>query len=547
MDDIYDVEMASCQEPVCDEMTKDLMLRMGCSEEVARLCGLAVGTQNLGNVCLGPLSDADCKALKATSAVACHAPGESEIEPTPFILSGNFLYTRRNWLYEQTVRNRVLKMSKVELGNEIVVPDDGVFAQLKVRQRQAVEMMCSKQFSLLTGGPGTGKTYTIARAVKLIREKGEIHLGLVAPTGKAAARVKESMVKEAEALGLNVIPTASTIHKLLEPNYDLVTFKHNKNNLLPLNWLIVDEASMIDLPMMAKLLDALPDDCRLTLVGDANQLASVEAGHVFGDLCNMKDVAKCELNVSQRFSQDGEIFTLASAVNNNCPQEALKILHSPSDTLHYYQLKVQDAFKPQNWTKFFAAVKEHFKEFSRQTTAEDAIKRINDCRILCAMRKGPYGVNFLNKVVLKLLEEKTSAQPHVKTPVPMMITKNDKMLGVNNGDVGVVMPKDDYLSLPTDDGQTIRRIPLDLLPDLEMAFASSIHKSQGSEYENVVIVLPPNPISPESQQLNPLLTREILYTAITRTKKGVFLFGSDASIEACCSHAICRQTGLAKE
>ena len=128
-----------------------------------------------------------------------------------------------------------------------------------------------------------------------------------------------------------------------------------------------------------------------------------------------------------------------------------------------------------------------------------------------------------------------------------MITKNDKMLGVNNGDVGVVMPKDDYLSLPSEDGKTIRRIPLDLLPDLEMAFVSSIHKSQGSEYENVIIVLPPNPISPESQQLNPLLTREILYTAITRTKKGIFIFGSDASIETCCSHAICRQTGLARE
>ena len=542
-------EMVFGQEPVCDEMTKSLIMRMGCSEEVARLCGLAVGTQNQGNVCLGPISEEECEMLRGTCAVASLEPGDCGNEPRPFVLSGNFLYTRRNWLYEQTVRNRIREMSKVELGNEIVVPDnpdDAVFGKLEARQRQAIQMMCNNQFSLLTGGPGTGKTYTIARAVKLIREKGEIRLGLVAPTGKAATRVKESMVKEADALGLDVIPAASTIHVLLESNYDLVTFKHNRNNKLPLDWLIVDEASMIDLPLMAKLLDALPSECRLTLVGDANQLASVEAGRVFGDLCSMDDVPKCELNVSRRFPQDGEIFKLASAVNNNHSQEALNILKANSDTLHYHQLKEQDALKPRSWTEFVAVVKKHFEEFSKQTTPEGALQRMNDCRILCAMRKGPYGVNFLNKFVHKLLNEKSSAQRHLKTPVPMMITKNDRMLDVNNGDVGVLMPKDDHLSLLAEDGKTIRRIPLELLPDMEMAFVSTIHKSQGSEYENVVIVLPPNPTSPESQQLNPLLTREILYTAITRTKKGVFLFGSDASVEACCSHAICRQTGLAR-
>ncbi len=525
-------------EIVCDEMTKSLMLRMGCTGEAAELCGLAVGTQAHGNVCLGPLDENSCAVLKEAPAVTCFSDGDDAFAVrTPFILNGNLLYSRRSWLYEQTIKKRVTDMSAAKIGDSVAVPHDGAFKILNERQREAVEMMCSNRFSILTGGPGTGKTFTIARAVKLSLEKETLRLGLAAPTGKAAARVKESMTNAANDIGLNEIPPATTIHSLLEPNHDLVTFKHNRDNPLPLDWLIVDEASMIDLPLMAKLLDALKPGCRLTLVGDANQLASVEPGRVFGDLCRMNGIAKCELNESRRFPAGGEIERLAAAVNGKRPQDALAILKQESNELIIYnELREQNADNPEKWGTFAKVVREHFHDFSIQTTAKEALDRLNDCRILCAMRHGPYGVKRLNAFMCKVLGD--------NSPIPMMITENDHQLGVNNGDVGVVMPKDNCLSILLEDG-TLRRIPLPLLPSLEMAFASTIHKAQGSEYKDVVIVLPPNPRLHDSQQDNPLLTREILYTAITRTKEKVFLYGSDASVEQCCNNAIHRQTGLA--
>ena len=526
----------SVQEVACDEMTRSLMVRIGCSPEAALLCGRAVAAQANGDVCLGPLTESETNALKGMPGIECVTTEETEIGK-PFVLSGRLLYTRRNWQYERHVGRRVGKMASTVAGPPVEVPNDGPFAEMEARQRAGVEMMCNHQFALLTGGPGTGKTFAIARAVKLIRDQGrEVRLGLAAPTGKAAARVKEAMVKEAELLGLGEIPNATTLHSLLEPNHDLVSFRRNRRNPLPLDWLIVDEASMIDLPLMSKLLDALPDDCRLTLVGDANQLASVEPGRVFGDLCRMPGLPKCELNVSRRFPQGGEIDILATAVNEGRGEDALKLLENPdNELLNYEVISEKLAFQPEAWGGFLDVVSQHLTDFARQDTEAGALEKLNGCRILCAMRHGPYGVDCLNQFVKSKLGN--------KAPVPMMIVKNNHDLGVNNGDVGVVMPGDDSLYVLNED-KTIRRIPLALLPDREMAFASTIHKAQGSEYQNVIIVLPPTPRLSEAQTLNPLLTREILYTAITRTKNKIFLFAGDTSVLACCNHAIRRQTGL---
>ncbi|MBR6057379.1 MAG: exodeoxyribonuclease V subunit alpha [Victivallales bacterium] len=529
----HDEEIASESELVCDEMTRSLLMRMGCSDDTATLCALAVSTQAQGNVCLGPLEQKDCDILS-------HYPNVISDDGTrPFVLKNNLLYTRRNWLYEQTVIQRMTEMSAQTFDNDIDIPTDGIFQNMGQRQRDAVQMMCSRQFSLLTGGPGTGKTYTIARAVLLSRRTdSRLRLGLAAPTGKAAARVKEAMTAEANNLGLNDMPPATTIHSLLQSNYDLVTFKHNKANPLPLDWLIVDEASMIDLPLMAKLLDALPPNCRLTLVGDAHQLASVEPGRVFGDLCRMAGLPKCELDVSRRFPQGGEIERLSAAVNTGDGETALTMLkNTDNQLLHYTSLANISADNPQFWSGFDDNVKKHFQRFADSASPEEALKALNDCRILCAMRHGPYGMTRLNTYVKSILDD--------NAPIPMMIVKNNHSLGVNNGDVGVVIPKlkDDSLHLYDGNGN-VRSIRLALLPELEMAFASTIHKAQGSEYENVIIVLPPYSKQQGTELDNPLLTREILYTAITRTQKGVFLYGGDDSIRTCCAHAIKRQTGM---
>ena len=526
---------ASC----VDAMTADLMRRMGCLAKVAELCGRVVFLQNSrGDVCVSVDDEALGAELKASPGIACLEDGDADVN-APFVFFGGWLYTRRNWQYERNIRRRVREMAAAAVGSRMEVPSDGPFAKMEEYQRQGVEMMCNHRFSLLTGGPGTGKTFTIARAVKLIqdqanKEQGKtLRLGLAAPTGKAAARVKEAMMKEADVLGLTNIPNAMTLHSLLEPNYDLVTFKHNRANPLPLDWLIVDEASMINLALMSKLLDALPDGCRLTLVGDAHQLASVEPGRVFGDLCQMQGLPICRLNVSRRFKSGGEIDVLAHAVNRGDGEEALALLRKPEkQLLHYEELPGDAAFQPEKWGCFVETVKSHFAEFARQTTVEGALAKLNDCRVLCALRHGPFGVEHLNGIIRKLLG--------AKSPIPMMIVKNNHGLGVSNGDVGVVMPNEDTMCLLKEDG-TIRHIPLALLTDREMAFASTIHKAQGSEYDDVIIVIPP---TDGQKEKNPLLTREILYTAITRTKKQVFLYANDTSIKTCCQECIKRQTGL---
>ena len=458
------------------------------------------------------------------------------------------LYTRRNWRYEDAVRRRITVMVGQQYDVDVTVPKDGVFANLNDDQIAAIKRMNRRKFTIMTGGPGTGKTYTIARAVKLIRDRElEIRLGLAAPTGKAAARMNEAMQQEAENLGLGEIAPATTIHTLLGSNYDGVTFKHDAAEPLKLDWLIVDEASMVPLPLMAKLLDALPEECRLTLVGDANQLASVEPGRVFGDLCAMKVVndndGKSELRESKRFPSDGEIAKLADSINNGNWQQALELLKNANKKkLHYKNLDDSRAS-----ADFMTKVDDHFTAFAKCKTAPEALNKLNDCRVLCAVRKGPFGCENLNEQVLSRLRNIDRG-----CPIPAMITRNNRTLGVNNGEVGIVIPDGGGAALGTDGmkltmpGETpgeSREIPLSLLPEREIAFATTVHKAQGSEFENVILVLPK---VPEESPARSLLTRELFYTALTRTGKGeFFLYADDATIKLCCENRTKRCTGLA--
>ncbi len=534
--------------PGVEAMVQNFVLRAGRDERVAEICGRAIAQEKEGGVCL-PLTSEEAECMKA-SPVVSSATGQGL-----FVLEGNRLYTRRNWDYELKVRERVADM--VERGadeGKIDIPTDGAFAGMKACQREAIQGMVTHRFTIMTGGPGTGKTYTIARAVKLLREQNpNLKLGLAAPTGKAAARVKEAMETEAKVLGLESIPETTTLHKLLESNYDFVTFKHHHDNPLDLEWLIVDEASMISLSMMAKLLDALPEKCRLTLVGDAFQLSSVEPGQVFGDLCRMKLVndhgCKCELNESNRFQAGGEIDTLAGFIKMGDSAKTLGFLKKEDTKLvHYYCLKEDDTQR-----NFNRLIENLFDEFCRQDTPQGALEAMNKCRILCAVRKGPFGCEKLNDRVRRKMQRK-----YPNCPIPWMITRNDSTLGVSNGDVGVVLAlyAPDALSLR--DGESNRDVPLALLADREKAFASTIHKAQGSEYENVIIVLPP--VSAEKTAEEPdfqrTLTRELLYTALTRVKTkidettgeimgGVYIFADDKSIEECCNKETKRNTGLA--
>ncbi len=507
---------------------RDMVERMtGGNAKVAEICASTVANLEEGDVCRR-LDEEEIRLLSKVPEVVRVVDGQTPVEDVtaPFVVSGDLLYTRRNWQYERNVAERIGRMAGNVLASDVTLPDDEFYSLLRNEQRDAVLAMCKSQFSILTGGPGTGKTHTIARAVKYLQDTNpDLRLALAAPTGKAAARMTESMAKA----GVTAAP-ATTIHALLGARYDLVSFHHGRGNPLSVDWLIVDEASMIGMPLMSKMLDALPDGCRLTLVGDVDQLASVERGHVFGDLCRMTGVSISRLRESTRFPPDGDIARLAAAVNGNDPAEAMAILGAGRDVVSYVDLSGAPAAAPAAWPGFVEMCRTRFAAFAASKDPETALDRLNGFRILCALRHGPYGAERLNEFVRKLLGR--------GCPVPMMITQNDRLQDVANGDVGVVMPDDPQsLYLPMAGGT--RSIRLELLPAMELAFATTIHKSQGSEFDDVAIVLPPDGDSP-------LLTREILYTGITRTKGSVRLYAGEASIVACCQKTVERVTGLTK-
>ena len=547
----------------------DFVLRMAGgnerAEDVAGLCAGAVGGLEEGDVCL-PIDDERRRLLGdfpdvATFATVDTPPGAVR---TPFVVVGNLLYTRRNWVYERRVRDWVAGRAGERTGGASALPDDPFYDDLNAEQRAAVVEMCDASFSILTGGPGTGKTFTIARAVKFARDRDpNLRLALAAPTGKAKARMMESLGAAIKGLQIDIAP-ATTIHSLLKPNYDLVTFRHNRDNPLPFDWLVVDEASMIDLPLMAKLVDAIPDACRLTLVGDPDQLASVERGRVFGDLCHFPGISISRLAKSERFPSDGIIAKLADAVNGKDgkrPGDALALLGEGSELVSYVDLSGsagEDAFDPERWPGFADAVDRGFKAFAEsprfrptrddgpQTPVEEALARLEDFRVVCALRHGPYGSERIARWIGKRLGK--------GCPTPLMVMRNDRTLEVENGDVGVVMPDDPkVLHLPG--GRTVR---MELLPETELAFASTVHKAQGSDYGSVAIVLPPNAGrrrsaadgSPEEERREEnafkILIREILYTAITRTRGSVRLWASAAAVLHCAGTPTRRASGLVR-
>ncbi|MBR0198116.1 MAG: exodeoxyribonuclease V subunit alpha [Kiritimatiellae bacterium] len=510
-------------------------------DRIAELCMEAAGEGGNGDVCTQINDNSDLEKLK--SATSLISQGQ-ESSLAPFILDGDLLYTRRNWKYEKSIAERLKILCeseenhseedkekiKRELGN----------TKLNDVQKKAAYLMNTSRFSIITGGPGTGKTYTFAKAVKIARSiNKEMKILFAAPTGKAAARMSESLSNS----DLNeTIPSATTLHKLIGVSPSRPKPKKAKDNPIDVDWLIVDESSMIDLSIMAKLLAALPENARLTLIGDANQLASVERGRVFGDLCaaSWAQAKIIRLEESRRFEHGGEIDLFSRAINDGDGNRVLDIIKGVKDKLVYRVLGDNDFTSPSCWKNFKQLATESFGEFLSSKTPQEALSHINDFRVLTADRIGSFGCNKINEYLLKLF---AASLDRPLKPIPIMITRNDNMLHVANGDIGVIMPSDPgIVNLPAldemkEDKDSIRRIPLALLENEEIAFASTIHKSQGSEFDNVAIIL-------GIKKDSPLLTREILYTGITRTRNKVYLYANDETVVQCCNCATARVSGL---
>jgi len=449
-------------------------------------------------------------------------------------------------------------------------------------QRVAAALAVLRPVCVISGGPGTGKTRTVASVLALLLEQAAetpLRIGLAAPTGKAAARLSESIAEQKAGLDVDpaireLIPDeALTLHRLLgyRPGRSLPS--RGRNNPLHVDVLVVDEASMVDLALMSRTLEALPPTARLILLGDRNQLSSVAAGMVLGDICGrgsslgysaeklsaLADVGCTipaghasqhdpalrggladhivELRKSWRFDDASGIGAVASAVNAGDASRTLDLLGNSafpdverlSRSTESLRQIVLDELAPI------------FREAVAAKNATQALEALDRFRILSAVREGPFGVIRLNELVGATLESAGVIRREgvFYAGLPIMITTNDHAQRLYNGDVGIILPDPDAdgafrFWLQTPDG--VRRVLPSRLPAHETVFAMTIHKSQGSEFDTVLLVMPGND--------SPMLTRELLYTGITRARARVSMMADPSEISAACSRRVDRATGL---
>jgi len=493
--------------------------------------------------------------------------------PAPLILANGLYYLGRAFQNELFLRDHLLShASNAEPSGETVpVPFESITRlQLGDEQKAAVAAAVGSKFLVISGGPGTGKT-TIVSVILAMRKEKPSEVILCAPTGKAQMRMKQALDQQLENLcdehrreEIGQIQS-STIHRLLSWDRKNGTFRHGRKNPLRYKLFIVDECSMIAQSLMVSLLKAVPDDAAVILLGDRFQLSSVEPGSVFGDFCGiLRTVAPgklAELSVSRRFPQGGEICTMKDAINAGRAETAWDFMTQPGR-----RAVVSCGIPPKNELRQFLADSVRGAWISERSTAvryceEDSMdaawERFERFRILTPFNVGPYGATALNRVLRSIL-----GFPEAGDPVPgetFLILQNDYGVNVFNGDTGILWFADDA-------GRPLRRseadalhanrllvffpdpasesgwrgIPPESLPPHAPAYAFTIHKSQGSDYDRILMLLPP------SRAGRGILTRESVYTGLTRAKtQAVIAAERDSFLHAVDLH-IDRISGLPK-
>lgn len=520
-------------------------------------------------------------------------------EGSPLVLDGHRLYLRRNWNAEQSIRSAMnarlqqscdvpknlsemldALFSKQDLNNGV----DGQSVSRIDWQKVACALAARSRLTLITGGPGTGKTTTVVRllALMLTSAKGEgrtLRLALAAPTGKAAARLGESIAAAIDHLPPQMRPEtvakAVTLHKLLKIRPNEVD---GVSPELAADLVIVDEASMIDLEMMARLLAAVPLTASLILLGDKDQLASVEAGAVMAQLCEGADsgqytsetvswiqsVTGCDLTSfagtggglaqqtvmlrsSRRFKDDSGIGLWAKAVNTGDVAEVNRLwLAAPEHSAESddvvdrlfctipHDACLGDLAKA-GWRDWLGTMKLLRSTPCTNERALIALKGFSKFQVLCAVRDGPWGVESFNQRIAASLGFKDDGWYAGR---PIMVTRNDYNLGLMNGDVGLCLPHASGLRVAFPDGLGgVRWVLPSCLDGVESVYAMTVHKSQGSEFDHVCLVLPEKPVA--------VLTRELLYTGITRSKTRLtFLVPEQAVLWRTVESKVLRSGGL---
>jgi exodeoxyribonuclease V alpha subunit len=503
------------------------------------------------------------------------------------------LYLYRYWDYERRLAESLLALAgdasnvdeaQLRAGLDRYFPDPR-----DTEQKLAAAMAVLRRLCVISGGPGTGKTTTVVKILALLAEqaRGEkLAIGLAAPTGKAAARVQDAIRTALDRLGLDADVRAAmpleahTLHRLLGARPDSIYYRHNRENPLPLDILVVDEASMADLALAAKLLEALPSRTRLILLGDKDQLASVEAGSVLGDICahcgvsaefarrlarvsgiNIRDIQVTQraaaplsdsialLERSYRFGPESGIGTLARLINEGKGAEALALLKAGSHADIGWRAIREADLRASLATRVIERLHEYFHAVRTSRTPQEIFARFNEFRVLCAHRTGFAGVAAANRMIEEALdaERLIDARHAWYAGRPVMITRNDYNLRLFNGDVGITLPDAEaegrlrvYFpggeSASPDSRRGLRRFAPARLPVHETVYAMTIHKSQGSEFGYVLMVLPDEP--------SPVLTRELLYTGLTRAMKHVEIWAWEATFLAAIERRLERASAL---
>lgn len=496
----------------------------------------------------------------------------------PMILEGGRLYLYRYWYYESELAASI----RTRLKNEIVPNQANLINSLKTlypdqtfnQQQLAVALAVKHRFAVISGGPGTGKTTTVINILAvLLLQQADMRIKLAAPTGKAAARMMESIRHGIDNCRLDDslrkrIPTqAGTIHRLL--GYRRDGFRYSRQHRLPLDCVVIDEASMIDLTLMHHLLDALQPDARVILLGDRDQLASVAAGNVLGDITGrglainysteqgewLKALFKptddyhlqsattgiaiadsiALLTHSFRFETQGGIGKLAQLVNTGDSSAVIDLLQQADNPLRWYKQQSNDFD-----STILETILMRYQAVVSAETIEAAFDAFESSRILCGVHNGPFGVNEINRLINESMQARGWIEPLVDYHgKPLLIHSNDYDLGLYNGDIGLLWRDFDnnLHAYFRDIDQALVRFPVTSLPAHSSAWAMTVHKSQGSEFDSVLLVLP------EHNQSR-ALTRELLYTGITRARRHLSISAAAAAIETACHNRIQRHSGL---
>lgn len=589
-----DVHVALRLGALAGEASEPVLLATALTVRAVRSGSICLDLQRLRDVTVDEESDVDPSLLPWPDlsdvldglAVSPLVVGSANGPLTPLKLVrtdlGELLYLDRYQLQENTVRGMldarsqshpVVDGAKIDRAlAELFIDESGAPTTPPDRQRIAAALAATHWTTVIAGGPGTGKTHTVARILALlVREHGsDVRIGLAAPTGKAAARLQESVAEQAGLLGLPAELKAMTLHRLLgwKPG-SKTRFRHDSHNRLPYDVVVVDETSMVSLTMMCRLLEAVRPESRLILVGDPDQLTSVDAGAVLADLVARPvtgtenpvlahlvdadfDAAEdpdeaalsaferdrlrggvVRLSRGRRFG--GAIARLAVAVRDGRGDEVMKLLESGDDQISFHAPEDTDALR--------ADVVDTAAEVTAAATRGDAaaaLLGLEKHRLLCAHREGRWGVALWDRLALEWVGEanKTFLDPAYWYPgQPLLVTANDHEARIYNGDTGVVVSGENGTPMAAfARGRGHVLIHPNVLSAVQTVYAMTIHRSQGSQYDTVSVLLP--------AEASTLLTRELLYTAITRARSHVRVIGTEEAIRAGVERQVLRASGL---